>query len=363
MDNDGGRYSKDARARALAFWWRLTDNAFRRLVWYSLPVLLITGIGVLQASKTLELYSSSGVLSATSNPLVPDQPIAGTSAQYWETTAAATSRTINEQLRTDRFIERVAQEAGLGDAVENGLVTLDIVRSSIYSYDDGTSLVNVGATWDSPDTAYQLVLSAIQTYQDYLAETVASDSSEAVTFYTGQLDQYRADAQVAETELVSYLDGLSSDGDPTLSESLQIQRLTDAVSAAERKVSDTEQNIEEAQLIVAQSMSEAGRSLTMIDAPQLPTSPESTLMEQAMTVISYALLGVIVAVAALLVSTVLDNSVASTSDLVGPGIAFVATVPTLRLVTPKAASQKDVGRRRDRQTEPDEAAFDTAGVR
>lgn len=330
MATDGGEDGRSSARVASAFWWRLTDNAFRHLIWFLIPPLALAALGVLQASKTLQLYEASGVLSASSNPLVPDQVAPGAPAQFFESTADAASRTINEQLRTDKFLEEVAESAGLGEAVSSGFLDLDVVRSSVWSTPDGTSLVQVRATWADPQTAFALVQSTIDTYQDFLAEAVASDASEAVAFYNEQLARYRSDVEAAEQELISFVAQLPVEGEPSVAESFQLQRLTDALSAAESKVVVAENEIESAELTVAQSRSEAGRSLTVVDAPKLPTSPESTLVAQAMTVIAYMLLGVVIAVAALLISTVIDQSVSSTSDLLVDGVAFVATVPAIR---------------------------------
>ena len=52
--------------RGHAFWWRLTDNLFRRLGWFILPVVAMTMLGFLQASKTVEVFQSTGTLNAAS---------------------------------------------------------------------------------------------------------------------------------------------------------------------------------------------------------------------------------------------------------------------------------------------------------
>src|SRR3954454_8442276 len=97
-------------ARAHAYWFRLSDNLFRRLGWFLLPVVIMTLFGFMQANKTLELYQSTGTLGASTNPLVPSQQISGVSANFWETPAGMQSRIINEQLRTDSFLTTVAKE-------------------------------------------------------------------------------------------------------------------------------------------------------------------------------------------------------------------------------------------------------------
>ena len=115
----------DHTSQSSAFWWRLTDNLFRRLTWFLLPILLLAGLGMYRAATTTDLYRSSGTLSATSNPLLPEQQVSGVSAQFLESPAAANARIINERLRTDSFINGVADRAGLGDAVESGEVQID----------------------------------------------------------------------------------------------------------------------------------------------------------------------------------------------------------------------------------------------
>ncbi|MEQ9163429.1 MAG: hypothetical protein RLN74_12005, partial [Ilumatobacter fluminis] len=144
-----------------AFWWRLTDNLFRRLVWFLLPVLLLTGLGIYRAATTTDLYRSSGTLSASSNPLLPEQEVSGVSAQFLESPASANARIINERIRTDSFIVGVAERAGLGDALENGIVQIDVLRNNVWASADGDSILNVNATWDDGQTSFQLAVATI----------------------------------------------------------------------------------------------------------------------------------------------------------------------------------------------------------
>ena len=59
MDSEDGTDTERKGVSAPAFWWRLTDNAFRRAGWLLLPVLLLSVLGFVQASRTLELYEST----------------------------------------------------------------------------------------------------------------------------------------------------------------------------------------------------------------------------------------------------------------------------------------------------------------
>ncbi len=334
---------------ASAFWWRLTDNAFRRWYLFLLPVILLAGIGAFQSTKTLEVYRADGRLNATGNPLVPDAFVGAAPATFWDTPSDITSRMLDEQLLTDSFVEDIAVRANLMYAIENGLLDVGIIRSSVWTSTSGSSLVTVSATWDDPATALALVEATITGYQGYITETVASDSREAVDFYSEQLASLQADVVAAQTTLSAYVADLPvlDDGEEVgLIDALELERLTTALTNAEAKVQATEDEIEAAELSVRTAESDAGRSLTVIDAPLLPVAPESTIIERLSTIVSYTVLGLVIGISALLVSTVLERSIVSERDLVAlTGVSFVAAVPVLRTLNGPSGR----GRRRQKR--------------
>lgn len=358
MRGDVPPTSEQRSSAAAAFWWRLTDNVFRRWFLFLLPVVVFAGLGVFQSTKTLEVYRSSGRLSVTSNPLVPDAVVSGAPAQFWETPGDVTSRTLNEQLRTDSFIEEIAERSGLTEAVTTGLLELEIIRANVWTSVNGGTLVSVNATWADPATSLALVEATIAGYQDYIAQAVASESREAVDFYTEQLVDLEADVTAADTalrEFVATLPDLESGETLPFLQQTELDRLSTDLKTAEDKVTATEDEIDRAKLNVRTAQSDAGRSLTVVDAPTLPSAPESTIIDRIVTIISYTVLGLAVAVAALLVSTVLDQSVVSHRDLATiSGVAFVATVPLVRTMRSQAGGGKTSGRRSRRSAPPDD---------
>lgn len=371
MAADVAPASDQQPSSASAFWWRLADNAFRRWFLFLLPVVVFAGLGVYQSTQALEVYRSDGRLNATGNPLVPDAVIGGAPAQFWETPADVTSRTLDEQLLTDSFVEDIAIRANLGDQLESGFLRLGVVRSNIWTSTSGSSLVTVSSTWADPATSLALVEATISGYQGYIAETVASDAREAVAFYSEQLEGLEAQVDAAEATLTEYVANLPvlDDGEEMgVLDRLGLERLTAALATAEGKVLETEDEIERAELNVRTAESDAGRSLTVIDAPEMPVAPESTLIDRMITVISYTVLGIAVATAALLVSTVLDRSIVSRRDLVAlAGVSFVAEVPVDHgLVAPKSPARRrgrgGPSRGSRRKTEPTERIDDTDAV-
>jgi uncharacterized protein involved in exopolysaccharide biosynthesis len=308
---------------------------FKRILWFLLPVVALAGVGVLQAGKTEELYRSRGTLSTSTNPLVPDQTISGPASDFYDSPATATSKVINEQLRTDAFLRSVAETAGLGDALENGAVGIDGLRDSIWSSDGGDTILSVNAVWSDPSTAQRLVQATIDEYQAYLNDFVASSATEAEAFYTDRLAEVRVERDDALAALEAYVADLpevSDEADRPVRVQLQLNRLTDELDSAEARVESALSNIEDAQLTRAQQMTVVGRSFVVVDEPSYPPAPQSTLVKRVMTVVSYAMMGVIVAIAALVVTTMLDSRVSSPFDLLGLNeITTVATVPLVAL--------------------------------
>lgn len=323
------------RAGGSAFWFRLTDNLFRRIGWWLLPVVAFTALGVAQAGNTLEVYRSGATLSAIENPLV-NSPVIGVAAQqWWETPAAATSRIINEQLRTDSFISKIAESAGLGEAIDQGFVTNEIVRASIWAVPTGDGILSVNATWADPQTSFELVSATIGEYQNYLAESVASDAADAEQFYSQQLESAQEERAAAERDLTKFVAdfvGEESASDQPVIIEIEIERLRDRITTAEAKVAAAQASIEEAQLQVSQQTTRAGRTFSVIDQPFVPRAPTSSMVDRITTVGSYFVLGAVVAGAALLVTTALDRSVSSPADLLAfDAVSLVATVPRITL--------------------------------
>lgn len=323
------------RSGGRAFWFRLTDNLFRRLPWFVLPILMLSTLGFSQARSSPEVYRSTATLSTSNNPLVPAQQIAGVTAGAWETPADATSRIINERLRTDSFLAAVAEEAGLSSAVDSGAIALAVLRENVFASSAGASIISIAAQWNDPRTAQALSAAAIDAYQGFLESTVASQSDEAIAYYTQQLDQLVAERDSAQDALARSVAALTDD-ELSAIEQIEVSRLTSTVTRIEERMIDTQGEIDSAVLAGEQATSEALRSITVIDPPLAPSNPVSSAVDRLITVFSFTLLGLVLAGLALALTTVLDQTVVSPLDLVQlNGVALVATAPTLNQLIAK----------------------------
>jgi capsular polysaccharide biosynthesis protein len=291
-------------------------------------------LGFFQASKTGQLFQSSGTLSASTNPLVPDPSIDGINSQFWESPAQATSRSLNERLGTENFMQAIVDEAGLSESVDAGLLDIAYVRQHIWATANGDSILAVHAQWDDPQTSYDLANATIAQFQDFLEATASSKASAAEEYWTARLarlEEQRAGAEQALTTYVESLPELDADQDYPVPVQVQLEALRDSVSSLQEKISGAEEKIDEAVLLRTQESSEASESITIIDAPQVPGAPVSTVMKRIMLVMSFMMLGFVIAFAALLVTTVLDHSVSSPADLLAIAeIPLVATIPPVK---------------------------------
>jgi uncharacterized protein involved in exopolysaccharide biosynthesis len=314
---------------------RLVDGFFRRWVLYLLPVALFVAIGVYTSRGITADYASYARLSAAANPYLTQPTVRGTEISPYESPADGTARLIDEQLRTDAFIDDVASRAGLTEAIDNGAITRVVVRNQIVASGAGQNTLLVSARWSDPDTAYRLVDGTITGYRDYLAGIAAADSLEAVKFWTEQTKAATKEVQAAEDALDAYLAQLppepaGNESRPT-EQILEIQRLNASIDRALEAERDAQKSVDEAQLTANQAATGSTRELTVIDAPEIAAAPEPVRRDKITVIAMFTLLGVLIGFAALVLSTVADRAVRTRSQLAhATGIGSVVFVPRIK---------------------------------
>jgi uncharacterized protein involved in exopolysaccharide biosynthesis len=338
VDNDGyivtSRPNGGGKGTGTRFWFRAAEVFFRRWPLYVLPIVLLCGVGFLQAKKTAANYQSIGTLNATSNPFVSSPSSATPTINAYETPASAMSRRINELLSTDSFLTDVATTAGLKSAIDANLLTLPDIRKSVFATPGGDTVLRVVTTWGDANTAFQLADATISGYLDYVKETVSTDSKDAVDFYKGLATTATTDVDAAQKALDKFILSLGPlpDGaelNPGLK--LQLDGLNAKLLRAQTQLDTAQTAIQAANLDVVKAESQAGQVLRVIDQPEVPLAPASTSKQKMVTLAMFAILGVVVAAAAVILTTLLDAAVRSAADVVPTGLVVVATVPVVRL--------------------------------
>ena len=325
---------------------RLVEAFFRRWVLYLLPVVLLAAVGVRSASGLEGEFQSSATLSASANPYVYEPDIRGTQIEYYESAASGTARLINEQLQTDAFIDDIVERVGLGDAVDSGIVTRDDIRSAVYATDSGRSNINIPAFWGDPNTAVMLVEATISGYREYLGDLAASDSSEAIEFWSKQQQEALADIDLAQAELTRYVEQLPllEPGEERPTEQvLEIQRLNSAIDRGFEAEREAQAAIDQAEFAASQALSNTSRELLLIDPPVAATTPTSVRRDQIVSVAMFTMLGLVMSAAALLLGTAADKSIRTRLQLISVcGTPAAVVIPRLR--QPRRWNRKPVTR-------------------
>ncbi len=325
------------------FWYGVAESFFRRWPLYLLPLLLLFGLGIFQASRVTAQYRSQGVLNVASNPLLSGvNPLGGNGAYGFETPSAATTRMINELFRTDVFVRGVAERAGLQGALDAGLVTLDEIRLRVYASSAGDRLLAVGASWTDARTAQQLVTATIGQYTDHVLQVAIRQTSAAETYWQGLESGYRQAAKDAQAAVQAYVIAFPAPkiGERPTEQTLELQNLNTAVTQAQAQLTNAESKIEEARLATQLARSQTGDGLQVVDPPEVPSAPEGVRRQQALAAAVYLFLGLFIVAALLLLSTFLDRAVRSAEDIdIASGLAVVATVPSIAALSRRIEGQ------------------------
>jgi hypothetical protein len=216
------------------------------------------------------------------------------------------------------------------------LITLDTVRGRVHASPQGENLLTVSSTWGDGETAFLLVEAAIGSYLDLVAETVAIDSTEAIAYWTERQTAAQVRVDAAQDQLSAYVDTLP-DLEPgeqrTTDQQLNLNRLDTTLARALADFDDAQDAIDTARLNTAQSQSQAGRQVRVVDPPVEPTAAQSTRLDKLTTMFTFGFMGVLIALAALVITTLVDRSVRSPGQLrVAAGINSVAVVGRVKPV-------------------------------
>ena len=95
--------------------------------------------------------------------------------------------------------------------------------------------------------------------------------------------------------------------------------------------------IDDAEFAEVQARSESSRLLRVIDEPTVASAPSAVRRDQVISVAMFTLLGILISLAALILSTAIDRSIRSRSQLAHlAGTDAVAVIPRLKTKRNKA---------------------------
>jgi hypothetical protein len=323
---------------------RLAEAFFRRWPVLLIPVVLLGALGAYQATKVSKTFKSQGSISVSPSKIGQINGDTTTGGFTLDTAAQTTAREINELMGTDAFANTVAQNAQLSDAVKSGQITLDKIRSYVTAGSAGDNIVRVASTTPYADLSEKLATSLILSYRDHVLSTETAGLNGAITFVTTELQAAQTRVDAANQAVDDYVKAHPSPvtGNRPDDEALQVSRLTDAVTSAQKQLDNIQSNLDQANLQLKQSQSDIDQRYQIVDTPVTPSTPESTKIKQLFAFVVFLILGLGIALAALVVMAMLDHSVRTNADINGvPGLKVLAAIPQHRTTKRKNSKRHD----------------------
>lgn len=309
---------------------RFLETVFSHWMLLLVPVLLCGAYGAYSAASEPDEYKSIGTLSVSYESFLGQLSQARASDFSYETPAARTARQFNELMGTSEFAQSVVDFASV-DIPAIASLPIATARMMVYASPSGDSLMRVTGTANEPHLANVMVRSAVEAFSEWVIDTEVSASEAAESFYDDQLVGYEADVSRADDALNAYLklhpEPVESGVRRDVAVELEIQRRNEALTRAQTRYFGAVDKRDAAKLATTQSSVDIKQRLRVVDSPSLPVAPESGLRSQIVTLMIFVVLGVLLALGAAALMTVLDRSIHSASELEWLGAPAQAVVP------------------------------------
>ena len=324
---------------------RLLESYFRHPILYLLPMLiaLLAGLGSIAIEKPE--YIASGRLYVEKESLLAALTSNTNDGSWWVSGAQSTTTEINELLGTKAFVRSAIQktklEAGMSAGPEAIDKTIFAFRQSISINPVGEKLVDISATSDDPELAYQIVIATLDAYVQWKINTEYQESVAARAFFDGLVQPYQDQVEVARADLLDFLDEYPEPvrGEREPVEQLELDRLQAALQQAEERLSTTLENQENANLSLAESESVTRQTYLVIDQPELPREPEISLRSLVQNVAIFVAVGIFLSALGIGGGALLDRSYRFPIDVRNSlSLPVLAMVPRASVADMRAAT-------------------------
>jgi capsular polysaccharide biosynthesis protein len=320
---------------------RFLESYFRHRWLYLLPTVVMIGLAAYTLKNLKPEYIANGVVFVKKESyLATLTSVRSTDATWWTTPAQATNGEINELLRTDAFIRAVIHKTDLEERMGQGSffvsTTIEDTRKNIWVTVLGDNQVQINASHETPQIAYQLANAVIDAYIQWQVSGQRTESEAAEAFFAEQIKIYEAALEKARQDMRSYLEAHPEPvrGSRPSIENLDISRLQSSIDQAAARYASALDKEENARLSMAQIESDARQSYVMIDAPRLPEKPERSLKQLAIKMATFLAVGMLLTFGAIIGGVLIDRSFRFPIDIYnGIHLPVLAIVPdtTLKL--------------------------------
>jgi len=173
-------------------------------------------------------------------------------------------------------------------------------------------------------------------------EVETSQSSAAVKYYNDLSNTYTQNLAAAQQKVEDYVVAHPEPkiGARSTEDALALSYLTTAVTQAQTALAGNASKMADAKLTLQQATDQTTQGLQVVDPAEVPSAPQALRRAQIFAVAVYLMLGLLIVVLMLFVSTLLDRAVRSADDIdLATGLAVVATVPSIAALSRRVERQ------------------------
>jgi uncharacterized protein involved in exopolysaccharide biosynthesis len=331
---------------------RLLESYFRHRWLYLLPIVLMTAAAIAYYLLLKPVFIARGVFYVQQESLLTSITSLRDVGYTWETPAQTTSGEFSELLQTDAFvrsvIERTDLEAEMPKGTEVVQQTIEEVRESVWLSTLGNNQIRIQAQHESPSLSQQLVTATFDTFLQWKINADRNEGQVAADFLVGLVADYKVELETARQTLNEYLIAHPEPlrGDRPAIEALEIRRLESEINLAQDRYSSALDKDEDARLSVAQAANAIRQTYFLIDAPEIPTEPGTSLKEIVINMLIFMVVGVILSIVGIVGGALLDRTLRFPID-----VSYGLRLPVLteiRNLTPKKSRWR---RKTSRQSE------------
>ncbi len=293
---------------------RILESYFQHRWLYMIPVVLMTAMSGVYLTLKEPAYIAKGIVYVQKESLLAQLTSVRDVGFSYNTPAQETATELSDLMQTDAFIRAIIQKTELEEKMTEAPSvvndTIDEVRGDVWASPLGNNQILIGASYDNPLVAFQLVSATIDNFKQWKINSDRIESETALIFFEGLLATYKIDLESTRQDLEDYLQNNPEPprGDRPELEILQIDRLKSELQQANSRFAKAFDNVESARLALAQVDSNATQTYILIDNPIQPTEPESSLKTMAIEIVLFVVVGVMLSVIGIGGSALLDRS-------------------------------------------------------
>lgn len=315
---------------------RTLESYFRHRWLYFLPVVLMVIAAGVYIATTDPKYMSTGSIYVQNKSLL--NSLTGDNSGFgWKSAAQVTSGEVRELLQTEAFVRAaikqtwLEEDMSLGpDAVEEAI---ELYRNSVWVSTGGDNLVIFGANHKSPELTQQMALALVNTFIQWNQNADVRESVVAQTFFSDLIGPYQEELDKAREVMREYLAANPEPlrGERPMEEQMEIGQLQATIDTAESRLASAVEKEEAARLAMKKAESETSQTYTIVDSPELPIKPLTSLRALAVDIAIFIGLGVMLSLLAVIGGVLLDRSYLFPLDVRnGLNLPVLAIVPKVQ---------------------------------